>query len=107
MQIVIGMWIEMRPTAFGVKADTAVFFEATELCRPIARQSHMGIYASTEMHPPFFVFLYLFPSDEPIPGEQRNPFLEALFTTGILFLRESIPYFLQATLTMPFAFFFS
>lgn len=37
MQIVIGMWIEMRPTtALGVKADTAVFFEATELCRRIA-----------------------------------------------------------------------
>lgn len=71
-------------------------------------QSHMGIYASTEMHPLFFFFfLYLFPSYEPIPDEQRNPFLEALFTTGILFLRESIPYFLQATLTMPFAFLFS
>lgn len=36
MQIVIGMWIEMRPTALGVNADTTVFFEATELCRRIA-----------------------------------------------------------------------
>lgn len=108
MQIVIGMWIEMRPTALGVKADTAVFFEATELCRRIAANLTWAFTRARKCtHFFFFFFLYLFPSYEPIPDEQRNPFLEALFTTGILFLRESIPYFLQATLTMPFAFLFS
>lgn len=59
-------------------------------------QVDTGIYASTECTHFFFFFPDL------TPDKQMNPSLKALFTTHMQFLRESIPYFLQATLTISF-----
>lgn len=60
MQIVIGMWIEMRPTtALGVKADTAVFFEATELCRRIAANLTWAFTRARKCTHFFFFFFFI------------------------------------------------
>lgn len=83
-------------------AGTAVlFFEATELCR---RKAANLTWAFTRARNAPTLFFFFFP--DPTPDEQRNFSLKALFTTNILFMRESIPYFLRAALTMPSAFFF-